>query len=83
MAVMAVIRLLSGLLEIAAALLFLRANRVSYALRVNSLMGLAGPLFFAAVGAVGATAVRARLPMAKLAALCVGMLLVLWGTAGL
>lgn len=82
-AIMAAIRVLSGLLEIVVAFLFLRANRVSFALRANSVMGLAGPLFFLSAGAVGLSSLRHQAPAARLLAIAAGILLVLWGTAGL
>lgn len=71
--VMAILRLLSGIAEIAGAVIFVRANRVSLALRVNSLIGLTGPLFFLAVGAVGVASLSTRLPLTRLLALCAGM----------
>ena len=79
---MGLLRLLSGLIEIVGAVACLRYNSVAAALRINSLIGLAGPVFFLIVGWIGLFAVASRLPLVKIAALCVGMLLVLWGTSG-
>ncbi len=79
---MGLLRILSGLLEIAGALLCMRYNRVSVSLRVNSLLGLAGPLFFLAVGAIGLVSVSSSLRPVKMLLLALGILLVLWGTTG-
>ncbi|NLW48600.1 MAG: DUF2619 domain-containing protein, partial [Firmicutes bacterium] len=43
---MATIRMISGLLEIAVALIFLKIGRVDSALRMNAFLGLVGPLVF-------------------------------------
>jgi hypothetical protein len=78
---MGLLRFLSGLVEIAGAIACLRYDSVSAALRVNSLIGLAGPVFFL-IGGIGFVSVSSQLHPPKLAALVAGMLLVLWGTAG-
>ena len=80
---MGLLRILSGLVEIVGAVACLRYNSVATALRINSLIGLAGPVFFLLVGSIGVFAIASRLSPVKIAALCLGMLLVLWGTSGL
>ena len=80
---MGLLRLLSGLVEIGGAIACLRYNSIPAALRINSMIGLAGPIFFLVVGGIGLVAVASRLSGVKVAALCLGMLLVLWGTSGL
>ena len=77
---MALIRLLSGLMEILAAAAFWRLGRVEAALRINAFLGLVGPLVFVLVSVFGIVAVAVHLSPAKVALLTVGTLLVLVGT---
>lgn len=77
---MAVLRILSGLLEIAVAIIFLKLGRVETALRLNSFLGLIGPIIFILVSALGIAAIAVRLSWPKIIILCVGMILVLIGT---
>ncbi|MGE5550713.1 MAG: DUF2619 domain-containing protein [Bacteroidota bacterium] len=77
---MATLRLLSGLLEIIAALIFLRLGKVEAALRINAFLGLVGPLVFVLVSIFGIVAVAVRLSPLKIILLTAGTLLVLAGT---
>ena len=43
---MALIRIISGLLEIATAIIFIKIGRVDSALRLNAFLGLIGPIVF-------------------------------------
>ncbi|NLY73788.1 MAG: DUF2619 domain-containing protein [Firmicutes bacterium] len=79
---MAAIRVISGVLEIAAAFIFLRVGRVDSALRLNAMLGLVGPLVFIAVSALGIAAVAVRLPWYKIVMIVLGICLVLGGTKG-
>jgi len=80
---MGILRIVSGLIEIGGAIACLRYNSIATALRINSMIGLAGPVFFLLVGAIGLFSVASQMPLLKVVALCLGMLLVLWGTSGL
>jgi len=77
---MATIRMISGLLEIAVALIFLKIGRVDSALRMNAFLGLVGPLVFIAVSVLGIAAIAVRLPLYKVFLISIGMVLVLIGT---
>ena len=77
---MAGLRIFSGLLEIAAAVIIIRSGRVEAALRINALLGLIGPLVFLAVSALGIVAVAVRIVPFKILLLIIGFLFVLWGT---
>jgi hypothetical protein len=77
---MALIRIISGLLEIAVALVFLKAGKVEAALRMNAFLGLVGPLVFIAVSVLGIAAIAVKLSWYKVMLLSVGLLLVLIGT---
>ena len=77
---MALLRVLSGLLEITIAIVFLKIGRVDAALRLNAFLGLIGPIVFILVSALGIAAIAVRLSWPKIILLCVGMILVLIGT---
>lgn len=77
---MAVLRIVSGLIEIVAAIIIMRFGRVETALRINAFLGLIGPVVFILVSALGIVAVAVRIVPFKIALLAVGFLMVLWGT---
>lgn len=77
---MAVLRVISGLIEIITAVVFLKLGRVESALRLNAFLGLVGPVVFLAVSALGIVAVAVKLPPIKVILTCLGIILVLWGT---
>lgn len=77
---MAMIRLISGLLEIAVAFVFLKIGRVDSALRMNAFLGLVGPLVFIAVSVLGIAVIAVRMPWYKVFLISLGMMLVLIGT---
>lgn len=77
---MAFVRVLSGLLEITVAIVFLKIGRVDAALRMNAFLGLVGPIVFILVSALGIAAIAVRLSWPKIILLCIGMILVLIGT---
>lgn len=76
---MAALRLLSGCLELAAALLMIRFNRVEKALLVNSALAAVGPVVLIATTAVGLAGAAGRLPMPKFLWISIGVLCVLTG----
>lgn len=63
---MAVLRLLSGSVEIMAALIMLRLNQVDKALAVNSGLALVGPTILILTTAVGLTGMAQELSWGKL-----------------
>ncbi len=77
---MALIRVISGLLEIAAALIFLKVGKVNIALRMTAFLGLIGPLVFILVSVLGIAAIAVKLSWLKLGVICLGIILVLVGT---
>ena len=62
---MAVLRLLSGTIEIMAALLMLRFNSVERALLVNSTLALVGPLILLSTTAIGLAGLADKLSAGK------------------
>lgn len=77
---MATIRMISGILEVAVAFIFLKIGRVDSALRMNAFLGLIGPLVFIVVSVLGIAAIAVRLPWYKVVLISFGMILVLIGT---
>lgn len=77
---MALIRVISGVIEIGAALLFLKVGRVDTALRLNAILGLIGPLIFLAVSVLGIAALAVKLSWIKVVLISAGIILVLIGT---
>ena len=70
---MALLRVLSGSIELIAAFLIYRSNSVEKALLVNSSLALVGPLVFIAVTTLGLVGIADKLSYTKL----------LWIAAGL
>jgi len=77
---MALLRVISGIMEIAAALVIVRLHRIESALRVNAVLGLLGPVFFLAVSALGIVTLAVRVSPAKIFLIIAGAGLILWGT---
>jgi hypothetical protein len=77
---MAVIRVISGLLEIATAIVFIKVGRVNSALRLNAFLGLIGPVVFILVSVLGIAAIAVKLSWIKLVLLSLGIVLVMVGT---
>jgi hypothetical protein len=77
---MALLRVISGLLEIVAAVVIVRIGRIDMALRLNALLGLCGPVIFILVSALGIAAIAVKLSWLKIGLLSLGLLLVMLGT---
>ena len=77
---MAIVRVISGLLEIIVAIVILKIGRVDAALRMNAFLGLIGPLVFIIVSVLGIAAIAVKLSWLKIVFLCLGIIFVLIGT---
>jgi len=77
---MAAVRVISGIMEILAALIILRLGKVESALRINAFLGLIGTLVYVIVGVLGIFAIAVKLSPLKVIVLTLGILLVLAGT---
>lgn len=77
---MAVMRIISSLIELTAAFLFLKSKSVETALRINAVLGLIGPIIFMGVSLLGITGLSGKVSLAKLIIILAGVLLVLIGT---
>lgn len=74
------IRLLSGCLELTGALLMWRLGRLDAAVRVNSVLGLVGPVVLTLTMLIGVAGLATRLPVGKLLWIGAGVMLILVGT---
>ncbi|MDN5348459.1 MAG: hypothetical protein PWP65_2024 [Clostridia bacterium] len=77
---MASMRIISGLIEIMAALLMLKFNRVEDALRINAVLALIGPTVLLLVTSLGLWGMAGRASPAKLAFILLGVALIFYGT---
>lgn len=76
---MAFLRLLSGTLEISAAILMLRINDVGKALMVNSSLALVGPFILLTTTTIGLIGVANRISLDKILLVFMGILLIFIG----
>lgn len=77
---MAMLRIISGLLEIVAAVFIVRLGRIEAALRINAFLGLVGPVVFILVSALGIIAVAVRIIPWKIGLIILGFIFVMLGT---
>lgn len=77
---MAAVRVLGAIIEIIAAALMVRYNRVDVALKINAILGLAGPLVLIAVTVLGVVGLSGRVAPYKLTLIFIGVYLMLLGS---
>jgi hypothetical protein len=77
--VMAVLRVFTGVMEICAAILMLRINRVEHALRINGVLAIIGPTLLLVGIMVGIAGLSDRIPLLRLALIYLGAFLIFWG----
>jgi putative exporter of polyketide antibiotics len=76
---MAALRILSGSLEVLAALLILKVNQVEKALLINSGLAIVGPVVLITTTAIGLLGMSDRISFAKIAWIMVGISCILIG----
>ena len=74
---MALFRLLAGSIEVTAAFLMYKFQRVDTAFQINAVLGLIGPLMFIAVSSLGLIGLAGRISYVKLGMIVGGVLLIL------
>ena len=77
---MAALRILSGIMEVGAALLILRYNRIDTALRVNGILAIIGPTILLLGITLGVAGLSDRVPLNKMFLIYLGAFLIFWGT---
>lgn len=76
---MAALRIMSGTLELLAALLILKVNQVEKALLINSSLAIVGPLVMLTTTTVGLIGMSDRISFAKIAWIFLGVVCIFIG----
>lgn len=76
---MAVVRMISSGIELAAALLMLRLSRLDAAVQINAALGMVGPLVLLTVTLLGISGLAGQVTWSRLALIGAGVLLVILG----
>lgn len=77
---MALLRMLSGTIELTAAVLMLHFHSLETAFRINGVLGLVGPSVLILVSLVGITGLAGQIPSWKLGLIAFGVACILVGT---
>jgi len=78
---MALIRVISGCIEITAALLMLYFNRVETALKINGVLAFLGPTFLFIVMGLGLLGLAGKVPISKMLIVIAGVGLIFYGVS--
>ena len=76
---MALMRFLSSMIELSAALLMLKFNRVETALQINALLALIGPIILFIVTFLGIIGVSGKLSLVNMLYILAGVVLIFIG----
>jgi hypothetical protein len=76
---MAAVRVLSSLIELTAAILMLKLNRVEAALKINATLALVGPTIMLTVMALGLWGLAGKIPLSKMLTIILGVGLIFYG----
>lgn len=76
---MALLRLLSSMIELTAAALMLKLNRVDAALKINAALALVGPTVMMTVMALGLWGLAGKIAPTKMITIIVGVVLIFYG----
>ena len=76
---MALLRIISGLVEISAASLMLYFNKVETAFKINALLAVVGPIIMISVTSLGLVGLAGKMPLSKLAFIISGVMLIFIG----
>lgn len=76
---MAILRILSSMIEFSAALLMLKINQVESALKVNAALALVGPTIMMAVMALGLFGLAGKIQLQKMIYIVLGVGLIFYG----
>ncbi|MCL4318639.1 MAG: YqhV family protein [Firmicutes bacterium] len=78
---MVLIRLISAMIELTGAILMWRYQRLDVAVRINGLLGLAGPIVLTSTMLLGIAGMMAKnVSFTKMAWIGAGVAMILWGT---
>jgi hypothetical protein len=77
---MSLLRMLSGTIELSAALLMLHYRSIETAFRINGVLGLVGPSVLILVSALGLAGLAGKIALWKLALIATGVVFIIVGT---
>ncbi|MHB1125603.1 MAG: YqhV family protein [Bacillota bacterium] len=75
---MALIRILSGTIELCAAMLMLKYSRVDTALKINSVLALIGPMVLFSVTALGLSGLAGKISLPRMMMIILGVGLIFY-----
>jgi len=78
---MAVMRFLSCLIELTAAILFIKFDSIEKALKINAVLAFIGPLVMTAVMAVGLAGLSGKISLDKFIIILAGVALIFFGVS--
>jgi len=78
---MALIRLISALIEFSAAILFLKYDSIEKALRINAALALVGPLIMTAVAVIGLAGLSGKISPVRFCIILAGVGLIFIGVS--
>jgi len=78
---MALIRIFSCLIELGAALLMLKFNKVETALKINAVLAFVGPIILMSVMALGLFGMAGKMPTSKMFFIVLGVLFIFYGAS--
>ncbi|GEA14581.1 MAG: hypothetical protein PWR22_1156 [Moorella sp. (in: firmicutes)] len=76
---MAAVRVLSSMIELTAAILMLKLNRVEAALKINATLAFVGPAVMMTVTALGLWGLAGKIPPVKMLTIILGVGLIFYG----
>lgn len=76
---MAAVRMISSLIELSAALLMLKFNRVEDAMKINALLAFVGPIILLTVTTIGLAGLAGRVEPTKMVIIAAGVILIFIG----
>ncbi|WP_406677494.1 YqhV family protein [Moorella sp. ACPs] len=76
---MAAVRVLSSMIELTAAILMLKLNRVEAALKINATLAFVGPAVMLTVMALGLWGLAGKIPPVKMLTIIMGVGLIFYG----
>ena len=76
---MALLRIISGLIELSAAGLMLYFNKVETAFKINACLAIIGPVIMLTVTSLGLVGLAGKIPLSKLVIILCGVALIFTG----
>lgn len=76
---MALMRVLSSLIELTAAFLIFKVGKIESALKINAALALVGPIIMITVTTIGLVGLAGKIPYWKMFIIFIGVCLIFWG----